>query len=153
MRARESKLWRNLWTNSFDNIKRQFKDSHYGSSRRGVVQGRGRWFCDDSTKALVIKRVRWREGDQKLCKIVWRHLWTTPKNDRDVDEEILKSNQHCDKVTKRINNNNNNIQTAVIPRFVTQLLWQIFWLSFLTSLKFKIFIYNLVKFKKRSHDN
>ena len=35
------------------------------------------WFCDDNTKALVIKCVTRGDGGQKLPKTAWRHLCTT----------------------------------------------------------------------------
>ena len=52
-----------------------------GSSNNDVtVLGRGdKWFCDKSTKALEIKSVTLGEGNQKLSKFAWRHLWKTPK--------------------------------------------------------------------------
>ncbi len=52
----------------------------------GVVQkwrhdfrGRGcEWFCDDSTKALVMKSVTMGRGCQKWFKFAWRRLWMIP---------------------------------------------------------------------------
>ena len=61
-----------------------FKTFRKGSSIHDVtvlvVKGQG--FCDNSTRALVIKRVSMgggAKGCSKLSKIAWRHLWMTPK--------------------------------------------------------------------------
>ena len=61
-----------------------FKTFRKGSSIHDVtvlvVKGQG--FCDNSTRVLVIKRVSMgggAKGCSKLSKIVWRHLWMTPK--------------------------------------------------------------------------
>ena len=40
-------------------------------------RGRRRGFCDESTKALVLKLVTIGGGGQKLSIIALRHLWTT----------------------------------------------------------------------------
>ena len=77
-----------------------------GSSTNDItVLGGGgdQWFCDDSTKAFVIKRVTMGEG-QKLSKFAWRHLWKATKavepkvkknNNPILNKQKIESNYEC----------------------------------------------------------
>ena len=69
-----------------------------------VLDGGFSGFCDDSSKALVIKLDGGR-GVQKLSKIRWCHLWTTPIGD--------PTNNNGPMFLLFASNNNLKIKTAV----------------------------------------
>jgi hypothetical protein len=60
--------------------------------RYGLRGGRSQRFCDNSTKASVIRSVTMGKGGRRMIKIARSHLWTIPK----IAKLILHNRQHYD---------------------------------------------------------